>query len=258
MKLTWASDIHLNFISKELRLEFYSELNQADGDKVLFTGDMAEGHVLKKYLDEFKECIQKPVFFVLGNHDFYKSSTNEAYRIARKYNWLSHIPYIADENTALIGVDGWGDGRYGDYQNSHLIMNDWIYIEDLNIGYTGGKEELLGCMQRLADRDARKLKRKLLKVVKDFKKVIIATHVPPFDDCALFKGVKSTPSGLPFFASKILGDTILPIIKKNSEVQFLWLCGHTHSKAKVKICDNLTVKVAGAVYGTPRWSLVEF
>jgi 3',5'-cyclic-AMP phosphodiesterase len=34
-------------------------------------------------------------------------------------------------NTALVGHDGWGDGRLGDLNWSGVILNDFLLIEEL-------------------------------------------------------------------------------------------------------------------------------
>jgi hypothetical protein len=52
--------------------------------------------------------------------------------------------------------------------------------------------------------------------------------------------------------SKILGESILPIAKAQPKIDFLWLSGHTHSRAKYKPCNNMTVKVAKAEYCSPQ------
>ncbi len=252
MKLIWMSDIHLNFLNKELREDFYGRL--PEGDLIIISGDIAESHNVVQMVQEMETAIGIPVYFVLGNHDFYGASVKAVKQSVKKLNYVPKSVYThLNLHTALLGVDGWGDCRYGDYENSRLTMSDWLYIEDLRKGYGQGQAKLKEAIQYLADKDSRSLKRKVLKAINDgFSKIIIVTHVPPFEECCLYAGKKSTPDGLPFFSSKILGDTILPIAKKNPEIDFLWLSGHTHSRAKYKPCDNMTVKVAKSEYYFPQ------
>lgn len=256
MKLIWASDVHLNFLynKKELRNEFYQKLKEAEGDNILLTGDIAESHNVVLYVEEMQECTGKAVHFVLGNHDFYRSNVAAVKRSVKALGWLGGKPLVAlNADTALIGVDGWGDCRNGDYENSRLTMSDWLYIDDLNTAYLKGMDKLKTRLMKLADSDAKKLERRVLKAIdKGYKKVIIATHVPPFEEVCLNAGKKSTPDGLPFFSSKCLGAAILPLAKKHPEVDFLWLSGHTHSRARHKPCNNMVVKVAKAEYYYPQ------
>jgi hypothetical protein len=39
--------------------------------------------------------------------------------------------------------------------------------------------------------------------------------------------------------------------QENTNIEFLVFCGHTHSKAYWKPCDNITVKVREAKYTKP-------
>lgn len=252
MKLIWVSDIHLNFI-KDAR-PFCAELKEAKGDAILITGDIAESHNVVPYVTEMAEQTGKPVYFVLGNHDFYGSSVADVKSSVRSLGHLGSKQIVKlSDSVALIGVDGWGDTRNGDYENSHLTMSDWIHIEDLRKEYGKGMDELKKQLMKLADSDALKLKRRVLKALEQgYTKIIMATHVPPFEEVCLNAGRKSTPSGLPFFSSKCLGDAILPIAKKHPKVDFLWLSGHTHSRARHKPCNNLTSKVAKAEYYYPQ------
>ena len=254
-KLIWVSDVHLNFLhnKEDLRNEFYTQLKEAEGDNILITGDIAESHNVVLYVEEMQERTGKPVHFVLGNHDFYGSNVLNVKRSVRHLNYLpKNMGTPLSDDTILIGVDGWGDCRNGDYENSRLTMSDWLYIDDLRKEYGKGMAKLKTQLMKLADMDAKKLERRVLKAVKSFKKIIIATHVPPLEEVCLNAGRKSTPSGLPFFSSKCLGDTIVPIAKKHPNIDFLWLSGHTHSRAKHKPCNNLTSKVAKAEYYYPQ------
>jgi predicted phosphohydrolase len=252
MKLIWVSDIHLNFL-KELhqRQNFYKKLK---GDAVVISGDIAESDCVVRLVEEMENHIQLPIYFVLGNHDFYGSNIASVKRSVKPLCYLPKSNYVAlSASTALLGVDGWGDCRNGDYWRSRLTMSDWIYIEDLRKGYDQGMDFLKDALQSLADKDAQALKRRVHRAIAaGYQKIIIVTHVPPFEEAALHAGRKSTPDGLPFFSSQILGTTILPIALKNPEVDFLWLSGHTHSRAVYKPCENMTVKVADAQYYHPQ------
>ncbi len=252
MKLIWVSDIHLNFL-KDAR-PFYEEMRQKGADCVVISGDIAESHNVVSYIEDMTAALGKPVWFVLGNHDFYGSSVAAVKSSVRSLNHLGSKQIVElNADTALIGVDGWGDTRNGDYENSRLVMSDWLLIDDLRIEYGKGMHKLKIKLMQLADSDAGKLKRRVLKALEaGYKKIIIVTHVPAFEEACTYAGRKSTPGGLPFFSSKCLGDAILPIAKCHPQVDFLWLSGHTHSRVKYRPCNNMTVKVAKAEYYCPK------
>lgn len=253
MKLIWASDVHLNFLNEAFRLEFYESIKKAQGDAVIISGDIAGSHNVAHIITEMSDAVGIPVYFVLGNHDYYGSPIKDVKNSVSHLNYLPKEMVPLSDTTILIGVDGWGDCRNGDYDNSRMVMSDWIHIKDLNIPYMKGKEALKIKLQELADKDASLLKRYVKDAIKKgYTKIIIVTHVPAFEEASLYAGRKSGPDGLPFFSSKCLGDSILPLAKSAPKVDFLWLSGHTHSRAKYKPCNNMTVKVAKSEYYLPQ------
>jgi 3',5'-cyclic-AMP phosphodiesterase len=75
--------------------------------------------------------LRVPIYFVLGNQDFYGGSiaaVREA--VARKAaasRWLHWLPESGviplTANTALVGHDSWADGRLGDFFRSEVMLN---------------------------------------------------------------------------------------------------------------------------------------
>jgi len=259
MKLAWLTDIHLNFIDDVARQKFYQEIINTGCDGVLISGDIAEAPCLVDILNEMAEYIEKPIYFVLGNHDYYRGQIQEVHdemaELTKKNDKLFWLPASGmqklDNNTFLIGQDGWADGRLGDYQNSRVVLNDSRMIADLFQEKILGKYQLLEKMQQLADADAVKLQNDLKQVVsQNPKKIIVLTHVPPFKEACLHEGTISGDDWLPYFSSKVIGDVLTTVAEQNPEIEFLVLCGHTHSTGNV--CHgNLTVEVGKAEYCKP-------
>lgn len=258
MKLIWASDVHLNFLDLSSRQQFYQKLKKVKGDNIIISGDIGESQNVHNYLKEIQEYTGKNLFFVLGNHDYYDSSLKKVRKEMEQYkNKIYYLPngfVKLDDQTALVGVDGWGDGRNGDYEYSRLTMSDWLYIKELNKAYLKGREALLKALQEVADGDARELAKNVLEALKlpSIKRIIISTHVPPLEESCLYAGKKSTSDGLPFFSSQCLEKTIIPIVEKFPNIDFLWLSGHTHSRSFVQKRPNLVVKVAHSQYFHPQ------
>lgn len=253
-KIVWTSDIHLNFLSKIAdRKAFYEDIRNRNPDCVVISGDIAESHNVVKLLQEMQTSLQIPVYFVLGNHDFYRSNVKDVKASVAHLGYLPNLGVLPlSESTALVGVDSWGDCRNGDYENSKLTMSDWLYITELNKAYLTGRTALKTALQKLADRDARVLKKNVLTALKTgFKRIIIITHVPPFENASYNAGRKSGNDGLPFFSSQILGTMIKPIAEQNPNIDFLWLCGHTHSKVSLQVLQNLEIRVAQSEYYYP-------
>ncbi len=249
--IIWLSDIHLNFLNEKMRSDFYAKIPSCD--HIVISGDIAESHNVLTFIADMEMATGTPVHFVLGNHDFYGSSIKNVRACSKKLNWIPrNMGTPLSDTTILVGVDGWGDCRNGDYENSRLTMSDWLYIEELNKAYLQGSVKLKKALQKIADDDAKKLaKRVTTALANGFKRIIIVTHVPPYENACLNAGRKSTPDGLCFFSSQILGTTIEPIARANPDIDFLWLCGHTHSKVALHVLKNLEVRVAGSEYYYP-------
>ena len=71
MRVVWATDIHLNFLRPQERSSFYTSIRAKEPDAVFVTGDIAEAPSLRILLDEMRKAVEVPLYFVLGNHDFF-------------------------------------------------------------------------------------------------------------------------------------------------------------------------------------------
>lgn len=261
MNLLWLTDIHLNFLNPTTREQFYRSLSMSGSDGVLISGDIAEANSLTSLLKEMAQVIQKPIYFVLGNHDYYRGSVAEVRQkmsVLNSMNSLLHWlpscePISLTNETVLVGQDGWADGRYGDYHKSQIALNDSLFIADLFQQKIVNKSALLDKMQQLADTDANQLKEKIEQAISSYhpSKIAILTHVPPFKEACLYQGKISGNDWLPYFASKATGNVLLKLAKKHPLTSFLVLCGHTHSEANYSPLDNLIVKTGKAEYSQP-------
>lgn len=260
-KIAWLTDIHLNFLNNQARKKFYSSIDQTECEAILITGDIAEAPSVCDILNEFTEHTKKKNYFVLGNHDYYSGSVaNVRENITTlcsknsKLTWLGKPEIIKlNSDTVLLGHDGWADARYGDFDRSSVALNDSRLIAELFQAFLLNKTSLKNEMQRLADTDAKILDQTLIQAINSGnKKIIIATHVPPFPESCLHKGKQSDENWLPYFASKATGDVISNFAQNNSEIDILVLCGHTHSNASFKPSQNLEIKAGSAQYYSPK------
>lgn len=261
MKLTWLTDIHLNFLESDARQDFYLRVSDTDCDGVLISGDIAEAPSIELIMIEMAEAIQKPIYFVLGNHDYYRgeiATVKKQLTLLSKTDALLHWlpasgPKVLQNGVVLLGQDGWADGRYGNYARSRVALNDSRLIAELFQAKMAGRFGLLDAMQQLADADATQLQRDCLNAIETHhaKKIIILTHVPPFKTMCLYEGKISGDDFLPFFGSKATGDVLLELVSDNPSVEFLVLCGHTHHAACYQPLENLVVKVGQAEYYGP-------
>jgi len=255
-RIAWLSDIHLNFVRKIDRL--VDEIRAADVDLLLIGGDIAEARSFAGYLTELTTRLQLPIYFVLGNHDYYGASVAEVRGISRQLSdvasdlfWLPHAgPVSLGDATVLVGHGGWGDARLGDFLGSPVRLNDYKLISDLSS--EANDEVLLQKLNELGDEAARSLEEQLSNVSAAVSEVIVLTHVPPFREACVHDGKISDDDWLPHFTCHAVGEVLHRAASENSGCNFIVLCGHTHGRGECEILSNLVVRTAGAEYGRPQ------
>ncbi len=256
MRVAWATDIHLNFLGPHGRAIFFSSLRDCQPDAVFVTGDIAEAPSLRELLHEMRQAIDVPLYFVLGNHDFYYGSIETVRRGIQDWcHTQSGLTYLSfsglielTSKTVLIGHDGWGDGRYGNYRQSPVKLNDQQLIRDFQ-GLNSAA--VLAKLHALGDESALFLRDRLGKALASYEHVICLTHVPPFKEACWYQGKTGTDDWLPYFACKAVGAVLLEMIHNHPDVTVTVLCGHTHHGGIVEMFPNLYVKTGGAEYGQP-------
>jgi predicted phosphohydrolase len=267
MKLAWCTDIHINFLKDVQRDSFYDTLREYDG--VLISGDIAEAPSLVDTMVTMENIIQKPIYFVLGNHDYYNGSIADVRKkmkdLRRGSQFIRYLPdrwSIFNDGILIAGLDGWADTRYGDISRSHVCLNDERYIKDLRDHITAvhyGKDRTLrqwAKREELADADANWFYEQVTDVLDQkivpISRVIILTHIPPFPEVSKHRGVQSTNDYLPFYASKATGDVLLKLAEQYPNITFEVFCGHTHGEAMYKAKSNMIVKAGESEYFAPR------
>ena len=258
MKLAWLTDIHLNFLRPAARDAFLGMLADTEADAFVITGDIGEADDVAEYLTAIAGRVNRPVYFVLGNHDFYRGSIAGVRKKVRSLcsvtpnlHWLSDVnvvPLIDD--ACLVGHDGWGDGRFGDYHGSDVVLNDFGLIEEFG-GFEEAKEERLAKLQALGDEAAAHFRAVLPAALERFRHVIVATHVPPFREACWHEGKVSDDNWLPFFSCKAVGDALVEVMAAAPGRTMTVLCGHTHGGGLAQMLPNLRVFTGGAKYGRP-------
>lgn len=261
MRFAWLSDIHLDHLLPMGKIgEFeavLAEIVAQDAEALLISGDIGEAPTTAAFLVWIAERFHRPIYFVLGNHDFYRGSIADVRERMRaltaessRINWLPAVGVVPLSATiALVGHDGWYDGRYGDYANSTYRLSDYMVISDLT-GLT--KEERLIRLNALGDEAAAYLREVLPEALAAYEHVFVLTHIPPFKEACWYQGKISSDNALPHFACKATGDVLRELMLAHPHRQMTVLCGHTHGEGEAQILDNLLVLTSGTDYGKPR------
>ena len=256
MRVVWATDIHLNFLRPQERTAFFSSLHDSQPDAVFITGDIAEAHCLQELLHEIRQALEVPLYFVLGNHDFYHGSIEAVRREVQDWcltqpglSYLSSSGLIElTPKTALIGHDGWGDGRFGNYEQSPVRLSDQELIQD----FQGlDREAVLAKLHALGDESAAYLHEVLIKALDSYEQIMCLTHVPPFKEACWYQGKMGNDDWLPYFACKAVGEVLLESTQDRPDCHLTVLCGHTHHAGTIQMLPNLYVKTGSAEYGQP-------
>lgn len=256
MRLAWLSDLHLNFVSKEQADRFLAAVLAEGPEAVLISGDIGTARHLPAYLRHMEARLRRPIYFVLGNHDYYHGSiqgVRAAVREqARRSRWLTWLPeagaVVLTAAVGLVGHDGWADGRSGDYGRSTVMMNDYLLIEEL-AGL--GRQARLERLRALGDEAAAHFRAVLPAALERHRRVIAVTHVPPFEEACWHEGRISDANFRPHYVCQAAGEALREAMAARPDRELLVLCGHTHGEGEAQILPNLRVLTAGARYGEP-------
>lgn len=276
-KLAWLTDIHLDhFCDNKTRTikSFCKEITDLSPDAVVITGDITNGPSILSHFTEMTEAWKDfPVYFVLGNHDFYGSSfrtvrenLHKAIDGNKNFHYLTDLDYVEiTPDCAITGHDGWYDGGYGNwFDKGVVVMQDYYLINDFFVGAfipparTGyDKQVLFGLLQEEAKKCEKHIKHVLPSTLSKYKKVIFATHVPPFEAACVYNGKMSDKNWMPNFSSKKAGDALLKVAKDHElqEKEIVVLCGHTHGEGTCQPYSNIICHTGYSSYGRPLNSL---
>lgn len=261
MNLVWVTDPHLNFQNQwggPYGFGQWLAKNDGKANGCIITGDIAEGHNIRRIMQRFIAGYGKPTYFVFGNHDYYESSWAAVHKDAEKWakghlHWLRKEGVIdLGEGVAICGNEGWYDGRAGhDPIKPRIIMHDWRAIKELRGKSDFDRKVLIADTARHWAKEA---EMQLRAACEKFRYVVFATHVPPFPEATWHEGEVSNNDWLPWMCNVTLGDTLIEVAYDFPDTKILTLCGHTHSRGQVKMAPNLLVMTGQSDYRYPQIS----
>ena len=255
-RLAWCSDPHLDHAQPDVRDQFIEDLNESSAGGLVITGDIAEADSLHRHVNRLHRDFDGPIWFVLGNHDFYKDSVASVRSEVTR--WVRHmrgVDYLTDsaavplaDGVYLVGEDGWGDATCGEFDASPVRLQDFVWIRDFSRKPPDMWRET---MDRLGRQSATRLRPKLNAIPAEAKEIIVATHVPPFRESCWYEGQTTDDDWAPFFVCGHVGDVLRSFAGQRPATTITVLCGHTHHGGVAPIANNLTVHTASADYGRP-------
>lgn len=254
MRLAWLTDPHFDHVSFD-RFERLAEQIRTQGvDGLLLTGDISQADDVLFQLQRLQAAIGTPIYYVLGNHDFY-GGTIEQVRHAATMATHPGLHYLSTSESitlgncvGLVGDDGWGDATVGDYDRSPVRLADFRLIDDFRHTAQEQWRELLA---RLGRQSRERLLPKLRSAAERCSHVYVLTHVPPFREACWYEGQTTDDLWAPFFVCGAVGEALREAAALHRTTRFTVLCGHTHHGGIATIAENLTVVTGGTQYGSP-------
>ena len=272
MRVAWATDIHLDFLADEQVRAFAATLAQERPEAVVLSGDLSHAELLEHHLRLLLGVLGCPIYFVLGNHDYYGSSivdvrhaVTELCARRSRLRWLPACGVVSlSEQTALIGCDGWADARLGDPAGTTVVLNDFFHIAELAATLdphvraapallrASDRGPLHRALHELGDVEAARCDPLLTAALATHPHGLVVTHVPPFAAACWHEGHLSDDNWLPYFTCAALGEVLRAQALAHPERTLTVLCGHTHGAGEAQIEPNLRVLTGGAVYRRPQ------
>lgn len=255
-RVAWATDLHLNHAGPEKLEAFRLELKQTQPDALVVSGDFSESIELFASMEWLRRSAHAPLFFCLGNHDFYydsiarvRSSCAEFCEGRRDLIYLTASDATElSEGVGILGHDGWADGRTSNYETSLVTMHDSRLIEE----FSGlNKKDRWKVMKDLADESSQWLQDRLPAALEQWPLVFLVTHAPPFREACWYEGQISDDHWAPHFVNWALGEALLHVMNRYIKRRVIVLCGHTHGAGITRPLPNLTVYTGKAEYGSP-------
>lgn len=255
-RLAWLTDIHLNFLAPAELEVFWRHVDACGADALAIGGDISEAPHLVALLEAMADRLARPIYFVLGNHDYYFSSRQAVRHEVRalcardpRLVWLTAGSVIElSSDAGLVGHDGWADAQLGDYQRSFVMMNDYKLIAELAAYSPQSRWPVLKAWGQEAAEEAQG---PLDTALERYGHVIFLTHVPPLREACWHQGQISNNEWLPHFTCYAMGRMLMETMLRHPRRQLTVLCGHTHGAGECQPLANLRIVTGGANYGEP-------
>lgn len=253
-KYLWITDPHLNNLLPWQKYSFNSIIKKEQPTGIYLTGDISNG-IWIKYDLKMLAKIGVPVYFVLGNHEYFWSSIdaihNKVRKVCDQYKnliWLDDRDVVEiNEETAVIGTRGWFDNDLGAPKWLRWKFEPWIIKDFVKLSF---KDQQLK-FKELAGDSCRQIEVKLnMALEKGYKTIYLLTHFPPWTEVSNSDGMMNW-FWLAYNSNPKLGQTIEKIMVGRKQ-RVVCLSGHTHHPEYVRISRNIECQVGEANFiGVP-------
>lgn len=253
-RFIWYSDMHMNLsILPFMKRLYVMRMKQESADGLIITGDISSGGWLESDLRFLARNFHGPIYFVLGNHDYHgrhmESVHADIRRICSEYsnlNWLTESGIVSlNEDVALIGSEGWYDGRSGDPDLLFWTLDRFLTFDFL---HKDNMEERLTLWRRMAESSANVVAARLEAALSNHKTVYVATHFPPWKEATNAVGTRFEDFWLPYNTNVAMGEAIERVMEGRRKKRVVVLAGHTHAPCRIRVSNSIECHVARASY----------
>lgn len=215
----WITDTHLNRCSNK-RIDEYAHSFRGTCKSVFISGDVSEGETFFKDLLNFQRGCGTPVYFVLGNHDFWGHNIlkrrDAVLEFTQKNRYLTYLTLSGVQLINGVAVTG-HDGIYGPIDEcvDYSVCNDFVNIRDLQGKFRIRNLASLNSLYRC------EYSEKLNRAGETSDEIVFFTHMPPYPWACV--GINSH-----FVYNPVLGSCIKEYLASNPSKSIRVYCGHTH------------------------------
>lgn len=262
MRLGFATDIHIDHLVDDKGYARQRGCGRyiAEGlDALIIGGDISTGVHFKDHFTAFCKGAGIPVYFVLGNHDFWDAPDAVVRVTAASFPGYLDQAGVVELAPAvgLVGRSGWYDTLTGNPFDSPIKVNDWHRVERLIPAWRIPQLLQQECRQ-WASEEAEKARIDLEKAAAAYPRVFFVTHFPCFTKaCWDEHGRPDVEENgwWPWSIDTTLGHVLLEVTAKHPQVDFTLLTGHTHGGGRTQLTTNLTCISGKARDGVPQLAL---
>lgn len=252
-RFAWITDPHFDCLTDLEVVNFLLSIKEENIDGVFLTGDISIADHLIKHLQWMSKIINKPTYYVIGNHDLwgsYLQAVNQNLTQLSDPN-LIYLNYSGDialnHNTGLIGSNGFYDIAWRQPLTNFVFLWDWFSIKDFR--YLPSDTARLNLIQEWAENYTQDIINKLTKAFKKYSTIYLLTHIPPWPEKNYSLGELANKFWSPYNSCKILAEALTNLMNQHLDKNLIILAGHIHKQRIEQITPNIELQVGEAWHG---------
>lgn len=251
-RIIWLTDTHLTFSFLWKKYSLINHIKNLEADALFMSGDISNGLFIDYVLYYIATHVDIPIYFVLGNHDYYFKGISDVHNdirhLVKKHSnlhWLTESePISLKDDICVIGTEGWYDCHQGNSDYIKFTFDAWLIEEFRKIKLS----EKIDLSKKMAKESADSISKKLISALNSgYKQIYLITHVPPFEEATRGEGTVFEKFLLPYNTNVTLGNKLKEIMSNFPDRKLNVICGHIHAREVINF-KNIECRVNAANY----------